>query len=55
MINIIFAMLVIVIEDLEMQLGNLNLLLGKSVIWFEPSVQKRETDKQMVGILFYYY
>ena len=38
-------MLAITIKHLEVRLGNLNLLLRKSVIWFEPSAQKRETYK----------
>ena len=35
MIKIICAMLTIAIKDLKMQFGNLNLLLGKSTIWFK--------------------
>ena len=46
-------MLIIVIKDLEVRLGNLNLPLGKSAIRFEPLAQKRETSKQTAGILYY--
>lgn len=45
MIKVMCAILAIAIEDLEMRLGNLNLLLGKSAIWFELSTQKEETYK----------
>ena len=38
-------MLAIAIKDLEIRLGNLNLPLGKSAIWFEPSAQKGEIGK----------
>lgn len=47
-------MLAITIEDLEMRLGNSNLLLGKSAIWFEPLAQKGETGKQITSILYQY-
>ena len=48
-------MLAVAIKDLKVRLGNLNLPLEKSTIWFEPLVEKRETGKQMVGILYYQY
>ena len=48
-------MLVVAIKDLEVRLGNSNLPLGKNAIWFELSAQKRETDKQTAGILYYQY
>ncbi len=48
-------MLAVAIEDLEMRLGNSNLLLGRSTIWFEPSAQKGETGKQTAGALYYQY
>ena len=48
-------MLAIAIKDLEICLGNLNLSLGKSAIWFEPSAQKEGTSKQTAGILYYQY
>lgn len=34
-------MLAVVIKDPKVGLSNLNLLLGKSAIWFEPLAQKR--------------
>ena len=48
-------MLAVAIEDLEMRCGNLNLLLRKSVIWFEPLAQKRKTSKQAASVLCYKY
>ena len=45
MIRVICAMFAVAIKDLEVHLGNSNLPLGKSAIWFEPSAQKGETDK----------
>ena len=48
-------MLAVAIKDLEVCLGNSNLLLGKSAIWFEPSAEKGETGKQTAGILYYQY
>lgn len=51
MIRVICTMLAIIIEDLEMRLGNLNLPLKKSAIWFDPLAQTGETAKQLVGIL----
>ena len=46
-------MLIATIKDLEMRLGNLNLYLGKSALWFELLAQKEETGKQMTDILYY--
>ena len=46
-------MLAIAIEDLKVRLKNLNLPLGKNVIWFELSAQKGESSKQTAGILYY--
>lgn len=45
MIRVVCTILAIVIEDLEMCLGNSNLPLGKSALWFEPLAQKEETSK----------
>ena len=53
--RIIYTILAITINNLEMHLGNLNLLSGKSTIWFELSIQKEEINKQITGILFYQY
>ena len=53
MIRFVYTMLVVIIEDLEVRMGNSNLPLGKSVIWFESLAQKRETDKQTAGVLYY--
>ena len=38
-------MLAVTIKDLEVRLGNSNLHLGKSAIWFKPLGQKEETGK----------
>ena len=48
-------MLAIAIEDLEVHLDNLNLPREKNTMRFEPSAQKKETDKQTAGILYYQY
>ena len=45
MIKIVCAILVVVIEDLEMQLKNSNLPIEKNTIYFEPLAQKKETGK----------
>ena len=37
-------MFAVAIENLEVYLAYLNLPLGKSVIWFKPLAQKKETD-----------
>ncbi len=55
MIRVVGAMLAVAIENLEVCLGNSNLPLGKRVIWFESSAQKRETSKQMADTLYYQY
>ena len=54
MIRVVYAMLTVIIKDLELCLGNSNLPLSKSAIWFEPSAQKGETDKQTNSALLYY-
>lgn len=48
-------MLTITIKDLKMNLGNSNLLVGKSSIRFKPSAQKRETGRLMADALYYQY
>ena len=53
MIKVVYTMLTVAIEDLKMCLGNLNLPLGKSALWFELSAQKKKTGKQTAGILYY--
>ena len=45
MIRVVYAIFVVVIKDLEMDLGNSNLPLGKSAIQFKLSAQKGETDQ----------
>lgn len=55
MMKVICAMLAIVIKDLKLRINNLNLLLGKSVIRFDSSVQMRETSKQIAHRLYYKY
>lgn len=39
----------VVIKNLKVHFGNLNLLLRKNAIWFEPLAQKEEMSKQIVG------
>ena len=53
MIRVIYAIFAIAIKDLEVHLGNSNLLLRKSAIWFELLAQKSETSKQTANILYY--
>lgn len=48
-------MFVIEMNNIEMQLGNSNLPLGKSAISFKPSAHKGETDEQTTSALYYYY
>lgn len=48
-------MLDFAIKDLEICLGNLNLPFGKNAIWFELLAQKKDTDKETAGILYYKY
>ena len=55
MITVICAILIVAIKVLKMHLSNLNLLLGKSAIWFEPSAQKRVTGKQTTSALYSQY
>ncbi len=55
MIKIIYVIFAIPIKDLKVRLDNLNLLLRKNGIWFEPLTQKGETDKQMADTLYYLY
>lgn len=38
-------MFIITIKDLKIRLGNSNLPLSKSAIWFKSLAQKRETSK----------
>lgn len=45
-------MLVIVIEDLGVCLNNSNLLAKKMSIWFGPSDQNGETDKQSISVFY---
>ena len=37
MIKVVCAIFAVAIKDLRVRLSNLNLLLGKSAIWFESS------------------
>ena len=55
MIRVVYAILAVAIEDLEMYLSNLKLPLRKNAIWFEPLALKKETSKQMSDILYYLY
>ncbi len=54
-IRVVYAILAIAIENLEVQLSNLNLPMGKNVIRFEPLVQKGETGEQMAGAIYFFY
>lgn len=45
-------MFAITIKDLKTHLGNSNLPLGKSAIWFKLLAQKRKTGKQIISILY---
>ena len=55
MIRVVCAMFDVAIKDLKVRLGNLNLLLSKNAIWFEPLAQKGETNKQTTSLLYYQY
>ena len=55
MIRVVCAILAVAIKDLEVQLSNLNLPIGKSAICFELLAEKGETDKQTAGALYYKY
>lgn len=46
-------MLTIIIQDLEVCLGNSNLPLRESTICFESLAQKREIGKQTASALYY--
>lgn len=52
MIRVIYAILAIIIKDLELRLHNSNLALGKRVIWFVPLTQKKETDNETADVLY---
>ena len=45
MLKVVFPMLAIAIDDLEVQLSNSNLPVGKSAICFKPLAQKRDFGK----------
>lgn len=51
-LRVVCAILIIVIEDLELRCGNANLPLEKNVIRFESQAQKEEIDKQIAGTLY---
>lgn len=53
LIRVIFAMLVIAIKHLKVQLNNLNMIIRISVICFEILFQTRNINKQMTGALYY--
>lgn len=52
-IRFVYAILAIAIEDVEVRLSDSNLPLGKSIIWFELSSEKRELGKQTTNALYY--
>ncbi len=47
MIRVVYAMLAVAIEDLELRLNNKNLPIGKREIRFEPLAQKSEIGKHL--------
>ncbi len=53
MIKVVYAILAIVIEDLEVCLSNSNLSLGKSAIRFELLAQNEKTNKLIADALYY--
>ena len=53
--RVICIILAVAIEDLEVRLGNSNLLLGKNAIRFELLTQKGQTGKQTADALCYKY
>ena len=55
MIKVVCAILAVAIEGLEVRLNNSNLPTGKSAICFKLLAQKRETDKETAGALYYKY
>ncbi len=55
MIRVVYAMLAIAIEDLEVRLRNSNLRRRKNAIRFESSAQKGETGKLTASALYYRY
>lgn len=52
---VVCTIFAIAIKDLEIRLGNPNLLTGKSTIWFKLLASKRESGKQITSILYYKY
>ena len=52
-IKVVYAILAVAINNLEVHLGHLNLSVGKSEIRFEPLAQKEETSKQTTSALYY--
>ena len=55
MIRVVFAILAIAIEDLEVQLSNSNLPIRKSTVCFKLLAQKGDIGKQTAGLLYYKY
>lgn len=55
MIKVVYAILIIAINDLKVRCSNANLPLEKNAIWFETLPQKGETNKQTAGTLYYKY
>lgn len=54
-IRVVLAMLTIAIKNLEKHLKNSNLIIKKSAICFKSVAQKRKTDNQTSGALYYKY
>lgn len=52
MIKFICLILVIVIKDLKICYVNINQFLEKNEICFEPLIQKKEINKQIIHKLF---
>lgn len=55
MMKVVCTIFAIVIEDLELYLGNLNFLLEKNRMWFELLDQRRETGMQKSDTPYYKY
>lgn len=53
--RVVYVVFTIVIKDLELYLRNLILPSRKITIWFESFAEKRETNKQIIDVLYYQY
>lgn len=55
MIKVVYVMLAIAIENLEICLGYSNMPFEKIVIWFESLTPKKKTGKETASALYYKY